>query len=212
MRNCGNRREEISVGFNHIDIVGQKVRLRPIRATDAEIAHRLVTNEAILSNLVWDGPADEEELYDTYRQWEAELKIRNGYELAIEQPDCPGLMGCIGIRFPGHPLQADIGYWLGEPFWGKGYMTDAIRLVCHLSFKYLNAVRVYAPVFAGNIGSRRALEKNGFSLDGTIRNHVNKRGKWLDVWFLTLLCTEWEDKRAAFCPRREDVIVTGNDE
>jgi len=172
--------EIMPVGFNHIDIVGDKVRLRSARPTDAADAYRLVTDEAILSNLAWDGPANEEELLNTYQQWEEEMKNGESYHLAIERANETVFIGCIDIRFPRHPLQADIGYWLGVPFWGKGYMTDAVRLACHLSFKHLNAARVYATVFVGNISSRQALEKNDFSLDGTLRCHVYKCGEWID--------------------------------
>ena len=197
----------MSVGFSHIDIVGEKVSLRPVRAADAAAAYNLVKNEAVLSTLAWDGPADEEEVLNTYHRWEEEMKAGESCNLAIERADQAGLIGCIGIRFPRHPLQVDIGYWLGEPFWNKGYMTEAVRLACHLSFKYLNAARAYATVFVGNIGSRRALEKNGFFLDGTLRCHIYKRGEFLDGWFYSLLRSEWEDKREEFCPRREEVVV-----
>ena len=71
-------------------------------------------------------------------------------------------------------------------------MTDAVRLVTHFSFEYLNAIRVYATVFVGNVGSRRVLEKNGFSLDGTLRSNAFKRGEWLDEWFFSILRSEWE--------------------
>jgi len=199
------------VGFNHIDIVGEKVRLRPIRAADAEAAYSLVKNEVVLATLAWDGPTDQEKLLNSYRQWEGEMKAGEKYHFAIEQIDQPGLIGCIDIRFPGYPLQVDIGYWLGEPFWNRGYMTDAIRLVCYFSFKYLDAARVSATVFVGNIGSRRALEKNGFSLDGTLRSHVYKRSKWLDGWFFTLLHTEWEPNREKFYPRHEDIVAARNE-
>ncbi|MBI4267603.1 MAG: GNAT family N-acetyltransferase [Chloroflexi bacterium] len=195
-------------GFNHIDVVGEKVRLRPIKTTDASVAYYLVKNEAVLSTLAWDGPNNEEELLNTYRQWEDEMKAGDGYHLAIEPWEQPGIIGCIDIRFPQHPLQADIGYWLGEPFWNRGYMTDAVRLVCHFSLKHLDAARVSATVFMGNIGSRRALEKNDFSLDGTLRCDVYyKRGKWIDGWFFTVLRTEWEHNREKFGPRYEEVVL-----
>ncbi len=194
-------------GFCHIDMVGDKVRLRPVMAADAREAYRLVKNDAVLSNLAWDGPADEEELLNTYRHWEEEITNGESCNLTIERTEKPGLIGCIGIRFPRHPQQADIGYWLGESFWNMGYMTDAVRLACHLSFSYFNAVRAYATVFVGNIGSRRALEKNGFSLDGTLRYHIYKRGQWHDSWFFTLLRTEWESNRERFAPRREKVVT-----
>lgn len=197
----------MSIGFSHIAIVGDKVRLRPLLATDAKAAYRLLSDKAILSQLQWDGPADEEEVFNTYRRWEDELKSGDSYHLAIELLGYSGLIGCIGIRFPRHPCQADIGYWLGVSFWGKSYMTEAIRLACHFCFKYLDVVRVYATAFVGNVRSQRALEKNSFSLDGTPRCHILKRGRWRDAWFFTLLRTEWEDKREEFCPRHEGIVV-----
>ncbi len=194
-------------GFRHIDMVGDVVRLRPVKASDARAAYKLVKNEAVLSTLDWDGPADDKELLNTYRYWEEEVKTGESCNLTIERAEKHEPIGCIGIRFPRHPQQADIGYWLGEPFWNKGYITDAVRLACHLSFCYLDAVRAYATVFVGNIGSRRALEKNGFSLDGTLRCHIYKRGRWRDGWFFTLLRTEWASNRDRFCPRREKVVL-----
>jgi len=194
-------------GFSHIELVGDKVRLRPIREGDATNAYRLVVDEAVLANLAWDGPANEAEIVDTYQRWATEMKAGEGCHLAIELPDVAGLIGCIDVRFPRHPRQADIGYWLGVPYWNRGYMTEAVRLVCYLSFKYLDAARAYATVFVGNIGSRRVLGKNGFSLDGTLRSHVYKRGKFLDSWFMTLLRSEWEASQQQFTPRYEDIVA-----
>lgn len=195
------------VGFEHIELVGDKVRLRPICETDAADAYRLVADEAVLANLAWDGPASEAEIAETYRRWETEIKAGENCCLAIERVDKPGLVGCIDARFPRHPRQADIGYWLGVPYWNKGYMTEAVRLVCYLSFKHLDAARAYATVFVGNNGSRRVLEKNGFSVDGTLRSHVFKRGQFVDSWFMTLLRSEWDAEQGQFSPRYEDIVV-----
>jgi len=195
------------IGFERVELVGEKVRLRPIRASDAPDACRLVTDEAVLSNLAWDGPSSEEEMAETYRRWEGELKSGESYRLAIERIDVPGLIGCVDAWFPRHPQQAEIGYWLGVPNWNRGYITEAVRLICYLSFNYLDAARAYAPVFVGNTGSRRVLERNGFSLDGTLRHHVFKRGKWLDTWFFSLLRSEWEEKQQRFRPWHEDIVV-----
>ena len=197
----------MSVGFHNIDIAGDKVRLRPVVAADADVAYSLVKNDTVLATMAWDGPTDEGELRDTYTRWEEEIKSGENFGLAIERADQPGLLGNITVRLPRHPQQADIGYWLGEPFWNHGYMTEAVRLVSHFSFRYLDAVRAYATVFVGNIGSRRALEKNGFSLDGTLRCHVYKRGKWMDGWFFTLLRGEWERNREQYLPSHENIIA-----
>ena len=199
----------MSVIFNKLDITGKKVRLRQIRTSDSEKAYPLLKNDAILSNIAWDGPANQEEVYDTYSRWEEEIKNGESCRLAIELSEQPGIIGCIDIRFPRHPQQVDIGYWLGEPFWDKGYMTDAVRLACYLSFYYHDAVKTAAGVFVGNTGSKRALEKNGFFLDGTMRNQVYKRGRWRDVWLFSLLRSEWKSRSDYYLPSLEDVIIAG---
>jgi len=202
----------MSLIFKKLDIAGEKVRLRPVQPGDAREAYRLVTNEAVLSNLAWDGPANEKEVRDTYRRWQGETKTGQSCSLTIEELNHSSLIGCIGVNWPRHPQQVEIGYWLGEPFWNRGYITEAVRLACHLSFRYFDAVRVHSTVFVGNTSSRRVLEKNGFSLDGTLRSHIYKRGEWRDTWIFTLLRTEWEAKYQDFRPEREDIVVVRKDE
>jgi len=197
----------VPAGFKHVELVGQTVRLRPVREADPADAYHLVTNDAVLANLAWDGPANETEIAGTYRRWEKELVSGESYCLAIERINTPGLIGCIDARFQHHPRQADIGYWLGVPYWNNGCMTEAVRLICHLCFNCMNSARIYATVFVGNTGSRRVLEKNGFSLDGTLRRHVFKRGDFLDSWFLTLLRPEWEKDKARYVPVYENVVL-----
>ena len=194
-------------GFEQIELLGEKVRLRPIKENDAADAYRLLIDDAVLSNLAWDGPANEAEIVEAYHRLEGELKSGESYCFAIESVDAPGLLGCIDVRFPRHPRQADIGYWLGVPYWNNGYMTEALRLVCHFSFVHLDAARVYTTAFTSNVASRKVLEKNGFSVDGTLRSHVFKRGQFLDSWFLTLLRPEWEVEKERYTPRHEDVVV-----
>ena len=194
-------------GFEHVELVGQAVRLRPVREDDAADAYSLVTDDRVLANLAWDGPPDEAAIAGVYRHWEKELVSGENYCFAIERINIPGLVGCIDARFPRHPRQADIGYWLGVPYWNNGYITEAVGLICHLCFNYLDSARIYATVFTGNTGSRRVLEKNGFSLDGTLRQHVYKRGQFLDSWFLTLLRSEWEKNKAKFLPAHENIVL-----
>jgi len=200
----------VPVGFEYIELVGHTVRLRPVREDDAADAYHLVTDDKVLANLAWDGPANEAGIAGTYRRWEKEMVSGESYCFAIERVGPSGMVGCIDARFPRHPRQADIGYWLGVPYWNNGYMTEAVRLICHLCFKYLNSARIYATVFTGNTGSRRVLEKNGFSLDGTLRQHVFKRGQFLDSWFLTLLRSEWKKDKARYLPVHENIVLVEN--
>ena len=197
-------------GFERVELVGDRVRLRPAVVADAGPAYRLVTDDRILRWLLWDGPDAEADMVRVFGRWQQQLRSGESYQFAIERLDEPGIIGCIGPRLVEHPHQADIGYWLGVPFWNQGYMTEAISLISHFSFEYLDVVRVYAMVLVCNAGSRRALEKNGFSLDGTLRNHALKRGEWRDEWFYSLLRSEWQAGRERYLPRDEEIVVAGS--
>ena len=75
---------------------------------------------------------------------------------------------------------AELGYWFGRPFWGKGVATEAVRQMCATGFAEWDIVRIFAEPFSRNRASCRVLEKNGFQHEGTKRLSVYKRGKLLD--------------------------------
>lgn len=71
---------------------------------------------------------------------------------------------------------AELGYWLGEPYWGKGIVARAVQLIVPYAFEALSFVRVQAAVFSDNKASMRVLEKSGFVKEGVLRNHFRKNG------------------------------------
>ncbi len=75
---------------------------------------------------------------------------------------------------------AHIGYWLGEPYWGRGIMTDVVRAVSGHALATLGFLRLEAPVFAWNPASMRVLEKCGFVREGVMRKSVLKDGELID--------------------------------
>jgi RimJ/RimL family protein N-acetyltransferase len=77
---------------------------------------------------------------------------------------------------------AEIGYWLGEPYWGRGIATDAVRALTEWAFSNFDLCRLYANVFEGNRASARVLEKTGFTLEGILRKSVTKEGRTMDQW------------------------------
>ena len=82
---------------------------------------------------------------------------------------------------------AELGYWLAEPFWGRGIMTRAVEQICAIAFDTLGVVRIFAEPFAENTKSRRVLEKAGFHLEGTMRRSVYKEGRVMDSCMYALL-------------------------
>ena len=75
---------------------------------------------------------------------------------------------------------AEIGYWLGEPFWGRGIATEALIAVTEYAFANFDLCRLYAHVFDWNAASARVLEKAGYEFEGRLRKSVTKDGQTID--------------------------------
>lgn len=91
-------------------------------------------------------------------------------------------VGAIGL-FPRDDVNrrsAEIGYWLGESFWGRGIMTEVVGAVTGYGFHTLELYRVFAEVFEWNRPSMRVLEKAGYQAEGRLRKHAVKDGRVID--------------------------------
>jgi RimJ/RimL family protein N-acetyltransferase len=73
-----------------------------------------------------------------------------------------------------------MGYWLGEPYWGRGWMTRAVQAASEWALDDYKLIRVFAHVFSHNVGSMRVLEKAGFEREGIMRRSAIKNGVVLD--------------------------------
>ncbi len=79
-----------------------------------------------------------------------------------------------------HRNNAELGYWLAEPFWGRGVMTNAVIEIVGYAFKTFEIDRVFARPFGTNIASQNVLRKAGFILEGTFAKTLFKNGEYLD--------------------------------
>jgi RimJ/RimL family protein N-acetyltransferase len=75
---------------------------------------------------------------------------------------------------------AEMGYWLAEPFWGQGIITKAILQMVDYGFKTFDITRIYARPYGTNIASQKALEKAGFILEARFEKTIFKNGEFLD--------------------------------
>ena len=80
-----------------------------------------------------------------------------------------------------HRRTAELGYYLGRAYWGRGIMTWAVEAACQWAFAHTDLLRIYAMPFARNLPSCRVLEKAGFQLEGTLRQNAVKDGEVLDM-------------------------------
>lgn len=101
------------------------------------------------------------------------------------------LIGGIGLRIV-EPLQhAELGYWLGVPYWGKGYGTEAAREMLRYGFEVLKLHRIWATHFTSNPASGRILKKIGMRHEGCQRQHFRKWDQFVDLELYGILRDEW---------------------
>lgn len=158
----------------------KRLQLRPLRHTDAKPLFALFNNWDVirfLSSPPWP-----------YTLADAEWFVRSAVERApgfdeevraITQRD--HLIGVISVRMrDANPLQSgpgpNIGYWIGEPFWGHGFMTETVHAFVQHIFKLSAADAIYSGAFAENMASLRVQEKAGFVRDGHTTLNSKPRG------------------------------------
>lgn len=97
-------------------------------------------------------------------------------EFAIEfNGEAIGAAGII-LKDDVYKGNGEIGYWIGQPFWGKGIGTNVVAELLRIAFYELKLYRVYAEVFEKNVGSARVLEKNGLTKEASLKNAIIKDG------------------------------------
>ena len=124
------------------------------------------------------------------REFLASIAQEDELRLAIERRSDGQLCGGIGLHPDSQHRRAELGYWLGVPFWGNGYATEAATAVIRYGFEKLHLNRIFASHFEGNIASARVLQKIGMRHEGCMRKHILKFGKYLDSELYAILRNE----------------------
>ncbi|CAG9621247.1 Putative ribosomal N-acetyltransferase YdaF [Sutcliffiella rhizosphaerae] len=112
---------------------------------------------------------------------------------AIVEKESKSLIGVININQTLAFKRGELGYWIGRPYWGKGYGTEAAKAVMEYGFEELQLNKVFAGAFAENPGSWRIMEKIGMKHEGIWRQHGMRDGKFIDLTYYGLLREEYEE-------------------
>lgn len=146
----------------------ERLQLRPFRESDTETVFAFCQNPNLGNNAGWPPYQSLEESREVLR------KVFIGQETvwAITLKDSGQLVGTAGLlpdpkrQNPGVRM---LGYWLGEPHWGKGYMTEAVRAVLDYGFRELRLSLISAACYPHNKRSQQVLERSGFRYEGRLR-------------------------------------------
>jgi len=169
--------------------------LRPFSLDDAPTVQKLAGDKDIASTTLniphpyEDGMA--EQWISTHKERFVKGELSN---FAITLRSGGGLIGAVGLVINLLHERAELGYWIGKPYWNKGYCTEAAREVLRYGFEQLKLNRIHASFFTKNQSSGRVMEKIGMKYEGCFRQHVIKWGVFEDLKEYSILRSEYNSR------------------
>lgn len=184
------------------EIVTDRLVLRPWRESDAEVLYRYAKDPAIGPIAGWQPHSSVEYSLNIIR---TVFSAPETYAVVLKATDEP--VGSVGIMF-GDNLhnaemqsdEAEIGYWIGVPYWGQGLIPEAVRCLLQRCFEDLGITTVWCGYYDGNTKSRRVMEKCGFHFHHTEEGKTSPLGDVRTEHFMRMTKEEWEMNQVRIQP------------
>jgi RimJ/RimL family protein N-acetyltransferase len=171
----------------------QRLILRPLVLADAPaVQHLAGSREVARMTIAIPHPYEEGMAEQWIATHEEQFLNTKGVHFAVTLREQQALCGVVGLEIDAPNNNAMIGYWLGVPYWGKGYCTEAARAVIGYGFESLGLHRIHSYHFGSNPASGRVMQKLGMEYEGRLREHILKWGDYEDHVQYGLLAAQWK--------------------
>ncbi|MBS3169044.1 GNAT family N-acetyltransferase [Candidatus Woesearchaeota archaeon] len=172
-------------------IAGKEINLRNLKKNDAISLFTSANDKDITRYTLLPYPYTLKDAKDFIEITKRNTRLKKAFELGIELKETKEIIGMNSLtNVDWKNKNAEIGYWLGKEYWGRGIMKEAIKLLLYFGFKKLKLERISATVLQPNLASAKLLEKSGFIYEGKLRRAILRRGKWYDQLCFGILKTE----------------------
>lgn len=166
--------------------------MRPLESRDTSAILDLVVAPEIAANTFVPQPYPPDAASEFVQQGRESWRCDDAYVFGIIEKSSQCFAGCMGIHPAPEHNRAEVGYWIGKPFWGRGLATAALRLLLRFGFETLKLNRVEAGHFDYNPASGRVMEKAGLRREGLRRRYVLHREQYKDVVWYAILREDYE--------------------
>jgi RimJ/RimL family protein N-acetyltransferase len=167
--------------------------LRPFTVDDAPDVQRLAGDRAVAdTTLLIPHPYPDGVAEDWIATHRPVHQAGEGAVFAITRRVDGALLGAIGLSIDAAHERAEMGYWIGRPYWNEGYATEAAAAALEYGFSTLGLNRIHAHHFARNAASGRVLEKIGMKAEGVAPQHVKKRDHFEDLLLYGLCRSDYD--------------------
>ncbi len=170
----------------------ERLLLRAYTLEDVPALQRLINSREVALNTL--------RIPFPYPDGEAERWIsthdesKGDHVFAVTLRESAELIGTIGLHVNTDHGHAELGYWIGVPYWGRGYATEAAAAVMRFGFETLPLNRIFAIHFSRNPASGRVLQKIGMRHEGTLRQHLKKWDEYVDLEYYGILRSDFESQ------------------
>lgn len=179
-----------------IILESENIVLRPFTLTDADRVQQLAGEKEISdTTLLIPHPYPDGAAEEWISRHAKEFEEKNIYNFAVTVDD--KVVGSIGFGVNLQHNNCEVGYWIGKPYWGKGYASKALGLIIKFCFEELELNKVHAHYMKCNWSSGRVMEKNGMKQEGILRKHVMKNGAYHDIVTYGILKNEYENEKGS---------------
>jgi len=161
----------------------RRLILRPFRLEDAKEVQRLAgAYEIARTTLNIPHPSKDGMAESWIQTHQQEFEKGENVVFAITHREQNYLIGATGLSSIKKEFDtAELGYWIGVPYWNNGYGTEAAAAIIKFGFTDLNLNRIYAHHFKQNPSSGRIMQKVGMTHEGSLRQHVKKWDRYIDI-------------------------------
>ena len=174
-----------------------RLLLRPFQLSDANDVQRLAGDFAIAdTTLDIPHPYEDGMAEEWIKSHEQNAASGREFVFAIIQVDTKKLIGAIGLKVNSAHQNAELGYWIGKPYWNKGFATEAAQAILNFGFSDLGLERIHAHFLSRNPASGRVMEKLGMQYEGKLRKHIKKWDKLEDIEMYGILRYDYQSKYA----------------
>lgn len=159
--------------------------------------------ELIGNDAIWDTTLNIPRHYsmEDAKKWfelhESQYLDGTAFRFAIRKRGEKVLVGCIGLRVEKAHSKAEVGYWTGQPYWGNGYMSEALRRVISYGFEDLGLNLVFASHFTRNPASGKVMQKAGMVKEGEMRGYYRKEERYEDVCYYGITASRYYEPKNA---------------
>ncbi|MCE2473200.1 MAG: GNAT family N-acetyltransferase [Anaerolineae bacterium] len=170
--------------MDHVKLENETVLMRPLEARDSSAIQDLAAAPEIAANTFVPHPYPPEAASEFIQKGQESWRSGEAYVFGIIDKSSQRFAGCMGIHPAPEHNRAEVGYWIGLPFWGRGLATAALRLLLQFGFETLKLNRVEAGHFDYNPASGRVMQKAGMRREGLRRQYVLHHEEYKDlVWY-----------------------------